>query len=48
MSSKYFLGANNKLLEKNILWLKAKSKAKLKPGSRKKVFWNTCQQGYLI
>ena len=32
MPSKHFLTANNKLLEKKtFLWLKAKSKAKLKP-----------------
>ena len=43
MSSKHFLIANKKLLEKN-MWLKAKSKANLKPESRRKVFWNNCWQ----
>ena len=33
----------NELWGKN-LWLRAKTKANLKPGSKMKVIWNTCEK----
>ena len=41
MSVKHFFTANNELRGKKLMWLKAKSKAKLKPESRRKGFRNT-------